>query len=103
MKKINKVNTKMELADLIGDFFISLQNIHPFREGNGRSIREFLREFVLEKTPMLPCGAYEIDFTKIDGKELNKNMVLARAFKGPVIMQFMNALVPVEKEKTNKI
>ena len=43
-KEVNE-NNKFEVARYISDLYISLINIHPFREGNGRTIREFIREF----------------------------------------------------------
>lgn len=47
--------------EFLADFYYELIKAHPFREGNGRSIREFLREFVLEKMPN-----YELDFENFD-------------------------------------
>lgn len=49
----------------ISYFMTELNVIHPFREGNGRAIREYIRELMLE------CG-YEIDFSKIDYNEILK-------------------------------
>lgn len=40
--KINE-NSKFEIAKYIADYYYELINIHPFREGNGRTIREFIR------------------------------------------------------------
>ena len=78
-------------------------NIHPFREGNGRAIREFLREFVEEKTPSLPTGPLELDFTVMDGEKINQAMVLARAFRGPIEEEFLKALTPIEVTNENEI
>jgi len=47
--------------EFLADFYYELIKTHPFREGNGRTIREFLREFVLAKMPN-----YELDFEKFD-------------------------------------
>lgn len=49
----------------ISYFMTELNVIHPFREGNGRAIREFIRELLNE------CGYY-IDFSKIDYDEILK-------------------------------
>ena len=51
-------------------FMTELNVIHPFREGNGRAIREYIRELMLE------CG-YEIDFSKIDYNEILKASKMA--------------------------
>lgn len=101
-EEIKHVNSKQELAYFLATYYVQLLNIHPFREGNGRSIREFLREFVLEKTKNLPCGPMEIDFSQFDGEIVEEAMVLARAFRGPIEEQFNNALVPVEEIQIKK-
>ena len=52
-----------EFIKMISYLMTELNVIHPFREGNGRAIREFIRELMLE------CG-YEIDFSKIEYDEV---------------------------------
>ena len=52
----------------LAEEYYELMVIHPFREGNGRSVREFLREFVLSKKEQLPFNV-ELDFTKINPDE----------------------------------
>ena len=44
---IDSVTSVGELAFVLAPFYYDLIRIHPFREGNGRTIREFLREIVL--------------------------------------------------------
>lgn len=45
-----KVKTREELLIFIAHYYAELNIIHPFREGNGRTLREFLREFIEENT-----------------------------------------------------
>ena len=40
-----------------------LNVLHPFREGNGRTIREFIRELAYK-------NKYIIDYSKIDSEEM---------------------------------
>lgn len=47
-KKIRK-NRRKELADKLGEILDNVNYFHPFREGNGRAQREFLRLLALEK------------------------------------------------------
>ena len=43
--------------------------IHPFREGNGRTLREFLRQYVLKINSIIDFGEYELDYDNITDKE----------------------------------
>lgn len=54
-----------EFCKEISYYMTELNVIHPFREGNGRCIREFIRELMKE------CG-YKIDFSKIAYEEILK-------------------------------
>lgn len=47
-KKIRK-NRRKELADKLAEILDNVNYFHPFREGNGRAQREFLRLLALEK------------------------------------------------------
>jgi cell filamentation protein len=47
-KKIPKVN-KRQLAEKLAEILDNLNYLHPFREGNGRAQREFLRLLALAK------------------------------------------------------
>lgn len=47
-KKIPKDNKKM-LAEKLGEILDNVNYLHPFREGNGRTQREFLRLLACEK------------------------------------------------------
>ena len=63
MKKINLDNleklNKDELVSFISSIMTDLNVLHPFREGNGRATREFIKE-------LLEYLGYEIDFFSID-------------------------------------
>lgn len=56
-----------------------LNMIHPFREGNGRAIREFIRCLALK-------NGLDIDWSLINSKELLNAMIIA----------VDNVLVPLE-------
>ena len=47
-KKINKSNKK-QIANKLAEILDSINYLHPFRDGNGRTQREFLRLLALEK------------------------------------------------------
>lgn len=86
----------------LAEEYYELMVIHPFREGNGRSVREFLREFVLSKKEQLPFNV-ELDFTKINPDEFL--MAVKDKYLYPSLLQmlFKNALVKADvKEDGSK-
>ena len=86
----------------LAEEYYELMVIHPFREGNGRSVREFLREFVLSKKEQFPFNV-ELDFTKINPDEFL--MAVKDKYLYPSLLQmlFKNALVKADvKEDESK-
>lgn len=59
-KHVNTSST-FEIGLFLANFYKDLIYIHPFRDGNGRTVREFLREYVLEYFP-----EYELDYSKMN-------------------------------------
>lgn len=103
MNKIHAINSPQELAFYIAPFYHDLIMIHPFREGNGRTIRVFIREFVLEKSKNLECGSLDIDYTKMDSNNLLLGTVERYVYRSMLEMEFMKALVPIQKENNHQI
>lgn len=75
-------------------FMTELNVIHPFREGNGRAIREYIRELMLE------CG-YEIDFSKIDYNEILKASKMAILDDSYQIQILRNSCIKIDCSKKN--
>lgn len=71
--------------------------IHPFREGNGRTIREFLREFTSYKFP-----DYQLDLSKIDKKNFLIGVVDHDTYPSLLIYEIYNALTKVSKKALSK-
>lgn len=101
--EIGTIYSVHDLAAFLAEYYVHLMAIHPFREGNGRSYREFLREFVLEKTKQLPTGPYELDWTKFDGAVVLDNIEFSLYFRGVIEMEFFRALTPITLEEENQI
>ncbi len=55
--------SKEKLAERLAYYQADLNVIHPFREGNGRTVREFIRELAL-------FNGYELDYTEVDAEDL---------------------------------
>lgn len=104
-RDVLNIKTKFDLAEFLAINYINIQHIHPFREGNSRTIREFFREFVLEKTPLLETGPMELDLSKMNPEIMaTARKFITRTFPGEIVIEFNNALKPVtlEHNEANK-
>lgn len=102
----NETNEKMEhcygisdFSEVLGNLYTKLIYCHPFREGNGRTIREFIREFSIEKSKDMSFGPLELDWRDIDKDELNEYIEVAHMFPGYTAILFKNALKSKGKAK----
>lgn len=102
-EELKTLRTKEDMARLLATYYFHLIQIHPFREGNGRSCREFLRELVAEKSKELTCGPLELDWTKFDGEVFMDNLQFAFVFRSAIENEFFKTLVPAEPEEEYKI
>ena len=93
-KEIND-NNLFDIAKFIGDLYYNLIRIHPFREGNGRSIREFIRQFTSYKFPNL-----SLNYNKIDKKNFLLGITEHDTYPLLLAYEIYNAL---EKDKVKTI
>lgn len=91
--KVIDSDNKFEIAKFIGKYYYDLIMIHPFREGNGRTIREFIRQFVIYKFP-----DYVLDMEKLDKKNMLLGIVEIETYPLLLAYEFYNALT-LKKEK----
>lgn len=96
--RLNSCHGKFEFSEILANLYTKLIFCHPFREGNGRSIREFTREFSIEKSKEIGIGTLELDWRKIDKEELNRYIEVAHLFPGQTAILFESALMPVESK-----
>lgn len=101
-EELKNCYNKMNFCEVLANLYTKLIHIHPFREGNGRTIREFIREFSLEKSKDLNLGELIIDFNKIDKEELNSYIKVAHLFPGQTASIFMDALESNSKKNYSK-
>lgn len=98
-EEIKDVYTKHDLAVFLATYYSELLHIHPFREGNGRSIREFIREYADGKSKDLPCGPMEFNWSNVDIDRVHEYIGLSLAFRSTIEMEFDKALVPIDKKQ----
>ncbi len=96
-KEIKNIKDEYHLASYISTLFYNLTFAHPFREGNGRTIREFLRQLI--NSVDFDFGSYEIDYSKINQQTIGMGM----ACNAPmfIIPEFQKALI--KRNINNKI
>ncbi len=95
-KKVSK-NNKILLAEKLADILDNVNYLHPFREGNGRSQREFLRLLALEK-----------DLT-LNLNPANNKSVYERYMKGTIesdvkiLTELIFELIDMNSNKKNEV
>ena len=107
-KSAKRVTNRDELLQFYFHYFVELDAIHPFREGNGRTEREYLRQLVEHICKMNHLDNYYFDFNLIESKEeYSKACVMAVTapdnelgleMKKPLVNMFDRILVVREKE-----
>ncbi len=93
---------KETLARFVTECYVAFLNTHPFREGNGRAVREFLREFVVNKTELIWGVAYDIDWSRVNSKFVDELMPFGRAHYGAIALEIEKAIIPFENRKVIK-
>lgn len=102
-KEATQVHDINRLAIFLASYYVNLIAIHPFREGNGRSIREFLREFVIEISKNFKSGPLELDWTNFNGDIFLENLEFSLAFRSPIEAEFLKSLVPAYTTDKNTV
>ena len=101
--EIKNVHSVFGYAYFLAGYYNELIIIHPFREGNGRSIREFFREFVLKMNDKTDFEDVELDFTKMNKERLLLGTTDRYLYPGHLEMEFTNGLVPITKKDIKKL
>ena len=99
-EEIKTVSSKYSFASFLATYYVELLNIHPFREGNGRTIREFIREYAIAKSKELPIGEFNFSWASVDKDAINEVIDKGRAFRSVIELEFMKALEPVFLDKS---
>ena len=92
-KEIDDSNL-FNVAKFLGDFYYNLITIHPFREENGRTIREYLREFTSYKFPNL-----SLNYDKVDKNNFLVGITEHDTYPLLIAYEIYNALEKVNDKK----
>ena len=90
------ISYESDFAFKLAYYYYELIYVHPFREGNGRTIRAFLRDFVLSKSEHLTCGPLDLDYTKMNAENLMLGTVRRHIYPSMLEMEFMKGLVKAD-------
>lgn len=99
-KKISQYKTKEELVKEVADRFLDINIIHIFREGNGRTTREFLREYVEEVSNRTNLN-YEIDYKLMTDDIKEKYLIASIRDNNALAYEVFDSII-VEKELKNE-
>lgn len=94
-ENVANVKSPGEYAFFLASAYYEMIMIHPFREGNGRTTREFFREFVEEKS----MGFYTLDLTKLNVDNMLLGVKERFIYPGLLENEFMKAIISKEKRK----
>ena len=87
-------HNKIDFCNILAKLYTSLIFIHPYREGNGRTIREFIREYSIKYSEKLGIGQMELDWSAINKEKLEEYIDVVHLFPNSISSVFMDALVP---------
>ena len=103
IKMVPKLVDRDTLLRYITELYSDLDMIHPFREGNGRTEREFMRQyidFVCKKNNLPP---YYLDYNLIEDRDAYIDAIVkadALCSYGDLMALFDRILLVREKDKT---
>ncbi|SDO11076.1 Fic/DOC family protein [Alkalicoccus daliensis] len=85
--------SKEECAEKLAFYLAELNVLHPFRDGNGRAIREFIRSLAGE-------SGFQLDWTKGDKKEILRTSIQSVTDSAP-LAEVLEQLLWQEKKFDN--
>lgn len=100
-KKVHTIKSKEDYIKYLAYFYSEINIIHPFREGNGRTLREYLRQTVEYLNNFLPLPALELDYSDISDETrinlINGSIISAATGDIALLEKFFENVL---KEKT---
>lgn len=90
-----KDKSKEELSERLAYYLAELNVLHPFREGNGRVTREFIRQLALK-------NGYLLDLRNVEFQEILDASIKSIVDTRPLEDLIFKCLVKEDKENSNK-
>ncbi len=93
---IKKIKTREDIIMFLSYYYSELNVVHPFREGNGRIMREYLRQVVLFINKYLGFD-YELDFSNVTLEDktnlINGSIMSAMTGDLGLLNKFFNSML----------
>lgn len=83
-----KCHSYQDYVVFLAEFYYDILTVHPFREGNGRTTREFLREFVDAY-----IKDYKLKWSRMDKEQLNLGVKYGYMGKSMIEIEIAKGLV----------
>lgn len=83
-----KCHSYQDYVIFLAEFYYDILTVHPFREGNGRTTREFLREFVDAY-----IKDYKLKWSRMDKEQLNLGVKYGYMGKSMIEIEIAKGLV----------
>jgi len=102
--KVRNIKTIDDYIDYLSYYFSEINLVHPFREGNGRTQREYFRQLVQYLNKYLPFEDLYLDYSLIKGdhKDMFMNACVNAAVTGDLnLLKDFFRLVLKKKVKEN--
>ena len=100
---IKNVYDKYSFACFLAKYYVLLLNVHPFREGNGRTIREFIREYANYKCKDLPMKEINFYWSNVDGEAIESIINKSLAYRSIIELEFLKALEDIEDKRVRNL
>ena len=104
-KKVRNIKTKDDYIEYLSYYYSELNIVHPFREGNGRTQREYFRQLVEFLNNYLPLLDMKLDYSSIDETAKNNlmNGSIISAVNGDVtcLKEFFKIVLKEKNIETN--
>ena len=101
--KLTSCSSKFEFSEILAKLYTNLIYCHPFREANGRAIKEFVREISIIKSKEIGLDEMELNWKLIDPNVLISDLEVVHFFPGNISIAFYEALKKTKKEGKTKI
>lgn len=86
------IDNKEILSKKLAETFLDINALHPFREGNGRTQREFIRS-------LAKFNGYELSFSNISKEEMIKLSSLSNDYSDELAKKFYNGMEKINDVK----